>query len=378
MQVGVSNGLAGCLSNIDAEIVAVRHSVRFDVAPNHRHKSPDSSLFFLRECKEIRLMPAWNNETVFLIQRKGIVKRHREVIRRDEISASDAVTEDAIQASSSRIQSTFKRVERLVTDPVTALPYTEGHPERPAPAASPATCPDRQGAIAQSRAVVVTTSDNEWSRRGNRRLGVFEPEEMPMSEPARLILSVPYFITRVVPALYHVILLPADRGESDLSAFARAQTHANRLDGCVVLAEHRAIYIHANGRTTASDTPPTGGAIVAGHLAPAIEFVESDELRVRREQLDALVEAFRLRGGVLVGDLTKGGRAATADELRRLEGVNEMAFLSGSHDACAAVSGGEPAWIRVSSSAARSCRCTVAARITTAARDVANTCIVDA
>ena len=136
-------------------------------------------------------------------------------------------------------------------------------------------------------------------------------------------LDVPYFITRVVPALYHVILLPADLGESDLHVFAQAQTHANRLDGCVVLAEHRAIYIHANGRTTASDTPPSGGAIVAGNLAPAIEFLESDELRVRREQLDALVEGFRSRGGFLLGDLTKGGCAATADELRRLEGVNE-------------------------------------------------------
>ena len=90
-----------------------------------------------------------------------------------------------------------------------------------------------------------------------------------------------------------------------------------------MLAEHRAIYIHANGRTTASDTPPTGGAIVAGHLAPAIEFVESDELRVRQDQLDELVEAVQLRGGFLMGDLTKGGRAATADELHRLEGVNE-------------------------------------------------------
>ena len=56
MEVGVSNGLAGCLSNIYAEIVAVRHPARLDAASNHRHKSPDGRLFFLCQSKEIRLV----------------------------------------------------------------------------------------------------------------------------------------------------------------------------------------------------------------------------------------------------------------------------------------------------------------------------------
>ena len=42
-------------------------------------------------------MPAWNDETVFLIQGKGIGKRHGEVVQCDEISAGDALTEYAIQ-----------------------------------------------------------------------------------------------------------------------------------------------------------------------------------------------------------------------------------------------------------------------------------------
>jgi hypothetical protein len=106
--------------------------------------------------------------------------------------------------------------------------------------------------------------------------------------------GVPYFVTRVVPALYHVILLPADRSDSDLLTFAQAQTHANRLDGCLVLAESRAVYVGVDNCVKESDIPPIGGVLVSGYLAPAIAFDDSDELRLRRAQLDAVADASRL------------------------------------------------------------------------------------
>ena len=60
----VSNGPASSLANVDADVVAVRHSVRFNVASCYRQKVPDSGLFLLRECEEISLMPPRNNQAV--------------------------------------------------------------------------------------------------------------------------------------------------------------------------------------------------------------------------------------------------------------------------------------------------------------------------
>src|SRR3954467_12703846 len=50
-------------------------------------------------------------------------------------------------------------------------------------------------------------------------------------------------------------------------------------------------------------------------------FPDNGELRARQQQLDTLETAVRSRAGFLMGDLTRGGRPATSDELRRLRGV---------------------------------------------------------
>jgi hypothetical protein len=64
--------------------------------------------------------------------------------------------------------------------------YTEGDIQRGSPqVASPATCPDRQGAIAPSRADVVTASDNEWIQPSVFGSWVSRPKEMPMSNAPR-------------------------------------------------------------------------------------------------------------------------------------------------------------------------------------------------
>ena len=60
----VSNRLAGSLANVDADVVAVRHSVRFNVSPYYRQKVPDGGLFLPGKCEEISLMPPRNNQAV--------------------------------------------------------------------------------------------------------------------------------------------------------------------------------------------------------------------------------------------------------------------------------------------------------------------------
>jgi hypothetical protein len=49
----------------------------------------------------------------------------------------------------------------------------------------------------------------------------------------------PYLVTHVVPALYHLIVLPGDASARDLRDLAMAQWRANRLQTCLVLARRK-------------------------------------------------------------------------------------------------------------------------------------------
>jgi hypothetical protein len=84
----VSNGLAGSLANVHAHVIAVRHTGGFDVAPNCENKSPNGGLFITGEREKVGLVPPRNNQAMPLIQRKGVGKRHGEVIRGNEVAAS--------------------------------------------------------------------------------------------------------------------------------------------------------------------------------------------------------------------------------------------------------------------------------------------------
>src|SRR2546428_13896426 len=57
----------------------------------------------------------------------------------------------------------------------------------------------------------------------------------------------PYLVVEIVTALYHLTVLPADFGDDDLEAIARAQVRANRLDACLVLGQRRGLGIDAEG-----------------------------------------------------------------------------------------------------------------------------------
>jgi hypothetical protein len=46
----------------------------------------------------------------------------------------------------------------------------------------------------------------------------------------------PFFVTRIVPGLYNIILLPADMDEATLIEFSEHQARTNGLDACLVSA----------------------------------------------------------------------------------------------------------------------------------------------
>ena len=61
--------------------------------------------------------------------------------------------------------------------------------------------------------------------------------------------------------------------------------------------------------------------MLTGQLKPARVFPETENLAARRRALACFIDAMTPRGGCMFGDLTKGGRPATADEAVMLEGT---------------------------------------------------------
>ena len=127
----------------------------------------------------------------------------------------------------------------------------------------------------------------------------------------------PYLIIRVVPAMYHITLLPEDASERTLVDIARAQRLANLLDVCLVIGPEKALYINPAGLDQWDAMPPRGGTLITGKIRPPTTWPDTPHLRARRGRLNVRSQ----RDGYSFGDLTKGGRAASADEVARLAGT---------------------------------------------------------
>jgi hypothetical protein len=130
----------------------------------------------------------------------------------------------------------------------------------------------------------------------------------------------PYLVTRLVPALYHIALLPEDRSPRMLSTLLLDQTRANRLDTCLVLAADHAIYAEGIAvRLSGTEHPPCGGSWLTGRILTRETLPDTREMRKRRDRLEAWLQA-RAATGYMLGDITKGSRPATAFERRRFAG----------------------------------------------------------
>jgi hypothetical protein len=143
----------------------------------------------------------------------------------------------------------------------------------------------------------------------------------PREPDTALFDGFPDLVIRVVPTMYHITLLPADASERDLAGIARAQWSANRFEVCLVLGPQRALYIDANGQDRLKMMPPRGGFPIAGRLKPPTAWPTTTELQVRQRRLTSFIDAHAPKNGYLFGDLTKGGREASADDVARLAGV---------------------------------------------------------
>jgi len=103
---------------------------------------------------------------------------------------------------------------------------------------------------------------------------------------------------------------------------------ANRLKTCLVLGERSCIYLTLDGTLIPDDSLPGSTGYVAGKLLSSFDFFEDDELRDRAERLKAFIDSHR-HNGYLFGDLQKGGRQATEEELKQFSCTQENGIPEG-------------------------------------------------
>src|SRR5438046_748604 len=108
----------------------------------------------------------------------------------------------------------------------------------------------------------------------------------------------PYLLVEIVAGLYHLTVLPADFGDDDLEAIARAQVQANRLDACLVLGERRVLAIDAEGVERLVAEPPFRlfghwiSAAVTRRLKTGSPLPATEDLLRRQTALEAAVKEY--------------------------------------------------------------------------------------
>jgi hypothetical protein len=147
----------------------------------------------------------------------------------------------------------------------------------------------------------------------------------------RVYDDVPYLVTRIVPTLNHIIPLSDSLDDSSLRSMARYQHQSNQLPTCLVLGAGSCIYFDDHGAETTTDHVPSGGIVIAEHLKPHAPLEGTPWWEVKMTRLRAFIEGQPLAGttGYLLGDLTKGGRRATAEELQRFAGTSRDGVPTG-------------------------------------------------
>jgi hypothetical protein len=130
----------------------------------------------------------------------------------------------------------------------------------------------------------------------------------------------PYLAIGVTRQLVHFSILPATLLARDYAMLVRDQVDANKLDACLVLVEDYALYVHADGREYRTATLPSRRLPVMGRLRLSRDFPLTNEMEQRLRRLERYVRQYSPKAGFMVGDLTKGGRPATPEEFRSLQG----------------------------------------------------------
>lgn len=147
----------------------------------------------------------------------------------------------------------------------------------------------------------------------------------------RVYDDAPYLVTHIVPTLSHIIPLSDSLDENSLRSIARSQHRSNQLPTCLVLGARSCIYFDDHGAETQTAHVPSGGIVVAERLKPCPPLECTSWWKVKMTRLRAFIQGQPSAGsaGYLLGDLTKGGRAATAEELQLFAGENRDGVPTG-------------------------------------------------
>jgi len=143
-----------------------------------------------------------------------------------------------------------------------------------------------------------------------------------------LFSGFPYLVTRIVPRLYHITLIAKNLDTNTAIHVGLDEVKMNRLPACVVLAEKDCVYIQDDGRVDRSESPPRGGTVVFDQLVPGFLSYHDPSFDDRMSLLEDFVSGLK-RDGVMLGDISKGGRPATSEELQDLSGFQENGVPSG-------------------------------------------------
>lgn len=138
----------------------------------------------------------------------------------------------------------------------------------------------------------------------------------------------PYLVVKLGPAFYHLLLLPGHCSIEDPKTLARCQAQANDLQVCLALNHRRGIYYAPDGGASEVPGIPRGGIVTCCILKPSSAVVGTEELAQREHLLREYVEIHN-PDGYAFGDVTKGGRDATADEAWRLVGIQPNGVPNG-------------------------------------------------
>lgn len=134
----------------------------------------------------------------------------------------------------------------------------------------------------------------------------------------------PYIVIRITAALYHINLLSKKHGDSECYfRIVQAQADANKLDVCLVRDRCEAVYFKSDHKPCVSEHIPWASVYTSGRLRLAMDQPADADLLLRERALDDYIRQNTAKGGVLLGDLTKGGRKATPYERINLRGIQE-------------------------------------------------------
>jgi len=134
----------------------------------------------------------------------------------------------------------------------------------------------------------------------------------------------PYIVICITADLYHINLLSKQHDDSECYfRIAQAQADANKLDVCLVKDSCEAVYFKSNQKPFVSEHIPWASVYTSGKLRLAMDQLTDADLLLRKRALDDFIQQNTVKGGVLLGDLTKGGHEASQYERINLRGIQE-------------------------------------------------------